>query len=103
MRPSRSSTRLAVPAFPDPYGPRDIREHSGTRASRSSELRRLLKSHTRGGRPITGERKRRVLLALAIIVACAVAAGDAVSAWDRHRVAQEQAEYAEWPAASHGH
>src|SRR6266536_6074584 len=29
-RPSRSSTRLAVPAFPDPYGPRYIRERSRT-------------------------------------------------------------------------
>ena len=26
MRPSRSSTRLAVPAFPDPYGPRYIHD-----------------------------------------------------------------------------
>jgi hypothetical protein len=31
MRPSPSSTRLAAPAFPDPYGPKDIREPSGTR------------------------------------------------------------------------
>jgi hypothetical protein len=31
MRPSRSSTRLAVPAFPDSYGPRYIRERSHTR------------------------------------------------------------------------
>jgi shikimate kinase len=31
MRPSPSSTRLAVPAFPDPFGPRHIRERSGTR------------------------------------------------------------------------
>jgi len=30
MRPSRSSMRLAVPAFPDPYGPRYIRERSRT-------------------------------------------------------------------------
>src|SRR6266540_6583011 len=30
MRPSRSSTRLDVPAFPDPYGPRNIRERQGT-------------------------------------------------------------------------
>jgi hypothetical protein len=33
MRPSPSSTRLADPAFPDPYGPRYIRERSGTPAS----------------------------------------------------------------------
>jgi hypothetical protein len=31
MRPSRSSTRLAVPAFPDSYGPRCMRERSRTR------------------------------------------------------------------------
>src|SRR6266536_365441 len=34
-RPSRSSTRLAVPAFPDSYGPRYIRERSRNRARRS--------------------------------------------------------------------
>ena len=32
MRPSRSSTRLAVPAFPDSCGPRYIRERSRERA-----------------------------------------------------------------------
>ena len=32
MRPSRSATRLAVPAFPDSYGPRYIRERSRERA-----------------------------------------------------------------------
>ena len=32
MRPGRSSTRLAVPVFPDSYGPRYIRERSSTRA-----------------------------------------------------------------------
>jgi hypothetical protein len=32
MRPSRSSARLAVPAFPDSYGPRYIRERSRTGA-----------------------------------------------------------------------
>jgi hypothetical protein len=32
MRPSPSSTRLAVPAFPDSYGPRYIRERSGIQA-----------------------------------------------------------------------
>ena len=31
MRPSRSTTRLAVPAFPDSYGPRYIRERSSMR------------------------------------------------------------------------
>src|SRR6266550_250467 len=35
MRPSRSSIRLAVPAFPDSYDPRYIRERSRNRARRS--------------------------------------------------------------------
>jgi quinol monooxygenase YgiN len=39
MRPSRSSTRLAVPAFPDSYGPRYIRERSRNRARRSPQRR----------------------------------------------------------------
>src|SRR4249919_4306843 len=40
MRPSRSSTRLAVPAFHDSYGPRYIRERSRKREScRSGPIR----------------------------------------------------------------
>src|SRR5947208_5348504 len=42
MRPSRSSTRVAVPAFPDSSGPRNIPERLPTRASGRLTLGRVV-------------------------------------------------------------
>jgi len=49
MRPSRSSTRLAVAAFPDSYGPRCIRERSRTRPCRRSRPIPSLGLRRKGG------------------------------------------------------
>ncbi len=73
MRPSLSSTRLAVPAFPDSYGPRYIRGHSGSRSTlRSGREPRLVLTL-----------KRTLLTVVVLIAASVIAAASPVSAGDR--------------------